>query len=484
MTVPFADRIIDVAITFLPLPFITFGGPQAHIALLLDLFVTKKQWLSEEMFAELYAISNALPGPASTQLSFTIALIRSGVVAGVLAFVICCLPGGIVMGALGYAVGRLGASEIPLYVLYIERALASVSIALITLAAKQLSTKLILDKISATLAAVTVALVINFSSQAWLIPVIMICGGIITYVEGITPGIVEKYKAKQSKQNSNHSGNADEASSDPLVVEISVVEPVNSVLPISDNSVGINNVERSSSHAVGNSSNLQIYFSYSVKTGAFLIFLFVLLIIISVIFRVQPVPLALKIFFTFYFVGAIIFGGGPVVVPLLYNYVVSNTVWLTPTEFLMGFAVINVMPGPNFNFAAYCGALAYRATGATSFTGALMAWAGIFLPGLLIKAGILPIWRNYRDMTVLRTVFKGLNSVAVGLLVSAVYILWMKAIVLPDNNVSSLGEYTGWTALMVVAFLIMDTWKVAPWFVVGGSTVVGVLVWIADGKPL
>ncbi|KAI8611974.1 hypothetical protein BC830DRAFT_1068193, partial [Chytriomyces sp. MP71] len=59
-----------------------------HIALLMDLFVIKKRWLSEEMFAELFAISNALPGPASTQLAFTVALIRGGVVPGILAFLI------------------------------------------------------------------------------------------------------------------------------------------------------------------------------------------------------------------------------------------------------------------------------------------------------------------------------------------------------------------------------------------------------------
>ncbi|KAJ3115968.1 hypothetical protein HK100_001191 [Physocladia obscura] len=509
--IPFADRIKEVLLNYLPLAFITFGGPQAHIALLLDLFVAKKQWLSDEMFTELYAISNALPGPASTQLAFTVALIRGGAIAGVLAFLIWSIPGGIVMGALGYAVGRLGASDIPQSVLYIERALASVSIALISIAAKQLTFKLLTDKTSASLAAIAVVLVINFASQAWLIPVMMVFGGIVTYIESIVPGILSKYKAKKARKNDGQqiaqntvSGDwrvADEASTEALVVSgenSSSLEPNDNAgstaggatvnAAATDTITPNNKSEVNATEKQETRRDLHIYFTYSMKTGAALIVLFFILLIISGVLQhytvtSQAVPLWLEILSTFYFVGAIIFGGGPVVVPLLYNYVVSNTEWLTTTEFLMGFAIINVMPGPNFNFAAYCGALAYRSTGATSFVGALLAWIGIFLPGLLIKAGVLPIWRHYRDLPVLRVIFKGLNSVAVGLLISAVYMLWMKAIALPGNSVTSLGEYTGWTGLMVVGFLVMDTWKIAPWWVVGGSAIVGAIAWVADGRP-
>jgi Chromate transporter len=80
------ERLIEVTKDYLPLAMITFGGPPAHIAILHDRFVVQKKWLSESMFAELLAVSSALPGPASTQLAYTVALIRDGIVPAIWAF--------------------------------------------------------------------------------------------------------------------------------------------------------------------------------------------------------------------------------------------------------------------------------------------------------------------------------------------------------------------------------------------------------------
>ncbi|KAJ3350238.1 hypothetical protein HDU83_009808 [Entophlyctis luteolus] len=485
-----SERIREVVVNYLPLSYITFGGPQAHIALLLNLFVVKRRWLSEEMFAELYAISNALPGPASTQLAFTVALIRGGVVPGILAFLIWSIPGGIVMGSLGYGVGQLGAASIPVWVLYVERSLASIGIALVALAAKQLSSKLLTDKTTSTLAAIAAALVINFSFVQWLIPAVMICGGAATYLK--TFG-VDHYKRFQGKKSKIHVENgsilpplATVNENEALVHEENGSESGNrdSIHLLATSATDIANTEEATTrNSPEENRDLRIYFSYSMATGAVLIAVFFLLLISTAVIRYQNVTQALNIFSTFYFVGAIIFGGGPVVVPLLYSYVVSSTSWLTPTEFLMGFAIINIMPGPNFNFAAFCGALAYRTNGWTTFVGALLAWIGIFLPGLILKAGILPIWRHHRDLPALRAIFRGLNSVAVGLLFAAVYLLWMKAVALPDGGVDNLGNWPGWTATMVAAVLAVDVWKIEPYWVVLAGAAIGGIMWVADGRP-
>ncbi|KAJ3014824.1 UNVERIFIED_CONTAM: hypothetical protein HDU68_000115 [Siphonaria sp. JEL0065] len=471
--IPLSVRIKEVVVNYLPLGFITFGGPQAHIALLLDLFVDKNAWQSQDMLTEMLASANAMPG----------------------------LPGGIVMSAVGYGVGRLGAnSSLPIVALYIERSLAAVSIALVTIAAKQLTGKLMTDKTSCTLAAIAVVLVINFASVRWLIPVIMVVGGLVTYLEGEGPKWITKYKENREnrqKRDEEKKIGANEGdvegggdfgvatSNDDLVqqqgdaIQLGFVGASAAAAPTSTNAT----TATTSIEPPHKKDDLHIYFSYSMTTGAILIALFFILLILSGILRSQEINKPIDILSTFYFVGAIIFGGGPVVVPLLYSYVVSGAAWLTATEFLMGFAVINIMPGPNFNFAAYCGALAFRQNGWTTFVGALLAWIGIFLPGLLVKAGVLPIWRHSRDLPALKKIFKGLNSVAVGLLVAAVYLLWMKAVALPDNEVTSLGEYTGWTGVMVVAFLAMDTWKIQPWWVVGAGAIVGALAWVIDGRP-
>ena len=81
-------RLWEVTTHYVPLAFITFGGPPAHVALLHDRFVMGSKWINERMFAELFAISTALPGPASTQLAYTIALIRAGVLPGIWGFLL------------------------------------------------------------------------------------------------------------------------------------------------------------------------------------------------------------------------------------------------------------------------------------------------------------------------------------------------------------------------------------------------------------
>ncbi|KAJ3026526.1 UNVERIFIED_CONTAM: hypothetical protein HDU68_005519 [Siphonaria sp. JEL0065] len=431
------------------------------MALLLDIFVTSRKWLDEEMFTELFAIANALPGPGFAQMAFTMPIIRGGLFPGVMGFLIFALPGGIVMGSIGFGVGRLGASNgtFPQIAIHIERSLAAVSIALVVVAAKQLTSKILVDATNCTLAAFTVVLVISFSSVKWLIPMLILCGGLVTFLEREIPVWIAKYERGQRLD-------VDETVND------TISNNLDDVFSLDDGSHSVKEEKIAAS---------PIYFSYTVATGAIFITIYFVLLILSAVFRSADMDQSLKIFCLFYYVGGALFGGAPVVI-LLYDYVVAGTNWLTNTEFLMGLAIINIMPGPNFNMAAYCGALAFRQTGWTSFAGAVLAWVGIYLPGLMLQAGVLPLWRNYRDLPVLKRIFKGLNSVAVGLLIAAIYLLWIKAIVLNGNQVASLGDYPGWTGVMVLSFLAMETWRIQPWWVVVAGAIVGVLSWVIDGR--
>ncbi|KAI8852343.1 chromate transporter-domain-containing protein [Chytridium lagenaria] len=191
---PFSERLKEVVINYLPLSWITFGGPQAHIALLFDLFVTRKKWLSEKMFAELFAMSNAMPGPASTQLAFTVALVRGGVACGIIAFLIWSVPGGLVMTFLGYGVGRLGAAGIPVWFKRVQNGLAAVAVSLVALAAFKLGSKILVDKLSVVMAIIAASIVINFLDVIWIIPTMMVLGGIVTTVEDNWEVIVKKIK--------------------------------------------------------------------------------------------------------------------------------------------------------------------------------------------------------------------------------------------------------------------------------------------------
>jgi chromate transport protein ChrA len=124
-----------------------------------------------------------------------------------------------------------------------------------------------------------------------------------------------------------------------------------------------------------------------------------------------------------YLAGTIIFGGGPVVIPLLREYVVEPG-WVTPRNFLLGLAIIQAFPGPNFNFAVYLGALAMLPDDKPTILGAFLGYLGIFFPGLALSLGVQSIWRVIRTKPSVISILRGVNASAVGLVFTAVYRLW------------------------------------------------------------
>ena len=119
------------------------------------------------------------------------------------------------------------------------------------------------------------------------------------------------------------------------------------------------------------------------------------------------------LFNAFYRTGALVFGGGHVVLPLLNDAIVLPG-WVSPKLFLAGYGAAQAMPGPLFTFAAYLGAVA--TTASSSWVGAGIALVAIFLPGLLLVAGILPFWHGLRHRLDVVMTMRGLNSIVVGML--------------------------------------------------------------------
>lgn len=124
-----------------------------------------------------------------------------------------------------------------------------------------------------------------------------------------------------------------------------------------------------------------------------------------------------------YLAGTVIFGGGPVVIPLLRSYVVEPG-WVSSRDFLLGLAVIQAMPGPNFNFAVYLGSLALASTRTLTPAGAVIAYVAIFLPGLALAVAAQSFWRVLRRRKWVGDLLRGINATAVGLVFTAVYRLW------------------------------------------------------------
>jgi len=169
------------------------------------------------------------------------------------------------------------------------------------------------------------------------------------------------------------------------------------------------------------------------------------------------------IFDAFYRSGALVFGGGHVVLPLLRDAVVTPG-WVSDGKFLAGYGAAQAIPGPLFSFAAYLGAVAAPAPDAV--LGAAIALVGIFLPGILILIGTLPFWDALRERSGAQAVMRGINAAVVGLLGAALYSpVWTSAV----ND-------AGDASVAIVGFALLTVWRTPPIVVVVAGALSGVVL--------
>ena len=161
-----------------------------------------------------------------------------------------------------------------------------------------------------------------------------------------------------------------------------------------------------------------------------------------------------NVFANMFLAGTVIFGGGPVVIPLLRSYVVDPG-WVSSRDFLIGLAIIQAFPGPNFNFAVYLGALAVRDSRPSlpTIIGALIGFLGIFLPGLTLTIAVQGFWRLARKKRAVISLLRGINASAVGLVFTAVYRLWEIGYLTPEaNRGQSLALEPWWVVVAAVTY--------------------------------
>lgn len=187
---------------------------------------------------------------------------------------------------------------------------------------------------------------------------------------------------------------------------------------------------------------------------AFLTLLFVLPLIVG-----QSQSLA--VIDSFYRAGALVFGGGHVVLPLLQAEVVAPG-WATPDQLLAGYGAAQAVPGPLFTFAAYLGAV--LEPGPNGVVGAILALLAVFLPGLLILIGVLPFWDLFRTMAPAQSLMQGANAAVVGIFGTALYSPVFTSAIVDLRDL----------ALALACFVLLVAWKAPPWIVVIVAAVGGV----------
>lgn len=171
-----------------------------------------------------------------------------------------------------------------------------------------------------------------------------------------------------------------------------------------------------------------------------------------------------------YLAGTIIFGGGPVVIPLLREYVVQPG-WVSTRDFLIGLAIIQAFPGPNFNFAVYLGALAILGTPHSTVLGAFISFIGIFMPGITLAVGFQSLWGTLRKKPLVSSMLRGINAAAVGLVFTAVYRLWEIGYLTQEvSSGQSLGRDPWWVVVTALTYAGNAWFRVpAPMAIVSGG---------------
>ncbi|MCG5528723.1 MULTISPECIES: chromate efflux transporter [Halorhodospira] len=336
----------EVFTAFLRLGVTAFGGPIAHLGYFRTEFVERRRWLTDEQYAQLMALCQFLPGPASSQLGFALGILRAGWPGGIAAFIAFTLPSALLLLALAGVYPYL---EGP----WAEGALSGLKLVAVTIVAHAvlgMGRQLCPDAPRILIAGSSGAILL-LAGSAWMQLLVVAAGGLA----GLW-----------------------------LCRQVASPEP------------GMWSLR------------------YGPRTGLMLVGAFAVLLIglplLALAGGLWPLVEA------FYRAGALVFGGGHVVLPLLQESVVA-TGWVESEDFLAGYGAAQAIPGPMFTFAAYLGALAAE----NALLGGTLALLAIFLPGLLLIAGLLPLWERLAGIHGAGAVIAGVNAAVVGLLAAALY---------------------------------------------------------------
>lgn len=141
------------------------------------------------------------------------------------------------------------------------------------------------------------------------------------------------------------------------------------------------------------------------------------------------------------------------IIPLLQTYTVASG-WMTDQQFVVGLALIQSLPGPNFNFACFLGAVAMVNANGSGVAGAVLCYLAIFFPGLILKNAIIPFWQHVREHSAVKKVFRGVNACALGLVFSATWLLWIQT--------NALGGSSGYHGVIASAAFVASGYLDVP----------------------
>ena len=384
---------------FFKLGLTSFGGPIAHIGYFHKLFVEQKKWFSAEEYAEIVSLCQFLPGPTSSQVGMSIGLKCGGISNAFAAWLGFTIPSMLIMIAAGYGILTFDGTSLTT-ILHVLKLLAA---AVILQAVLSMAKTLTPDWTRRILA--LTATIILAANPSTLMQLFVLGTGIIAgiFLSGNKSAEIQKTESKT-----------------------------------------------------------YFYSSFVQKLGPVSAIIFVILLFalpLSAIAYSSPIIEIANIFFQS---GALVFGGGHVVLPLLQSQLVPNGL-IGHTDFMAGYGIAQAIPGPLFTFAAYLGVII--PTGLPAWMSGIFCLVIIFLPAILLVLAILPFWDSIRGNPHIRAGLYGINAVVVGLLTAA---LINPILILSIKN---------WFDIIIILglFLLLLFKRLPVWLIILGISLVGYL---------
>ncbi len=383
-----------VFLAFLKLGLSSFGGPIAHLAYFRAEFVARRQWLSEQAYADLVALCQFLPGPASSQVGMGLGMMRCGYRGALAAWLGFTLPSALLLVLFALSLQHyshwLGSGAL--------QGLKIAAVAVVAQAVLGMGKQLCTDskRIALMVASAMASLLL---SAMWTQVSIILLSALI--------GLFF-----------------------------------------------FNSAARSPGPAPKPTPGVKM-------RSAMCLLLFLLLLFGLPLFSYLYPQFWLQLIYSFYRAGSLVFGGGHVVLPLLESELVAHGK-ISREYFLAGYGATQAVPGPLFTFAAYLGA---SLPTSTPWLAALLCLIAIFLPSFLLLAGVFPYWESLRTYPAIQNALAAVNASVVGILLAALYHpVWTAGI-----------QNTHHFALLLLAFALLQFWRIAPWLVVLLCGLIGLL---------
>ena len=364
-------RALEVLWVFLRLGLTSFGGPVAHLGYFHAEFVRRRRWLAEHDYADLVALCQFLPGPASSQFGIAVGLGRAGWLGALAAWVGFTLPSALLL--IAFALG-LGAFQGPAAAGAIH-GLKVVAVAVVAQAVWGMAKSLCADRLRAGIALAAAMLAVLLPGAGGQLGAIALGGLVARGALQVTPLPAERH----------------------------------------------------------------LDYGVSRRQGAVLLALCAALLMALPALATLTGAVGMAMVAVFFQAGALVFGGGHVVLPLLQAGVVPPG-WVSNDVFLAGYGAAQAVPGPLFTFAAYLGAAMGPPLG--GWIGGLVLLLAIFVPAFLLITGALPFWEALRHREGVRRALAGVNAAVVGILGAALYDpVWTGAIHSPADFCLALVAY-------------------------------------------